>query len=44
MINLETPRKFAGLVMQNRGMSMKAGATTKKVFAASFILGFMTFL
>jgi type VI secretion system secreted protein VgrG len=36
--------EFAGAVLQNRGMVMEAGVTTKSVFGATFALGFLTFL
>ncbi len=36
--------EFAGLVLQNRGSVMKTGATTKKIFGATFALGFLSFL
>ncbi|WP_437754784.1 type VI secretion system Vgr family protein [Sorangium sp. So ce1389] len=36
--------ELAGVVLQNRGKSMQAGAVTRSTFAASFALGFITFL
>lgn len=36
--------ELAGVVLQNRGVSKKAGVVTRSTFAATFAFGFITFL